>query len=615
MKSNPIFSLLCAVFTLVLLGMGSAFAQLPGIPYQAYIMDKNANFAVGDQLTNIPLSYTKVMLEFTVLNENDTVEYSENISVTTDPYGLLSTTIGVGIGTITYGSFAGIIWDGTKKTLRTRIDFSNLGSNFEDHSEITLYYIPGPSEVQGLSSGTGAPTSVNPADPTAGDIYVDEATGDMYAHDGTDWVKSAGSDSGTGAPTAINPADPDAGDIYVDDATGDIYTYDGSEWISQSDIVSAETDNVITEDTKGLAFLDADAIKAASGTSTGTGAPTAINPADPDAGDLYVDEDTGDIYTYNGSDWVRQPEAKVSVGTNAPTTNDPANPTAGDIYVDEATGDMYAHDGTDWVKSAGSDSGTGAPTAINPADPDAGDIYVDDATGDIYTYDGSEWISQSDIVSAETDNVITEDTKGLAFLDADAIKAASGTSTGTGAPTAINPADPDAGDLYVDEDTGDIYTYNGSDWVRQPEAKVSTGTGAPTAVNPVDPTAGDIYVDEATGDIYTYVDTNGDEAGDTWESQSDGGRVYVVTDASADITLDKTHDILWIDASAADINVNLPSASTVSGRTYTVVKADDSNYNLVFSESITGSAFTFTKTNVPGSYRLQSNGTNWLLLK
>jgi hypothetical protein len=218
MKSKPIFSLLCTVFSLVLLGMGSAFAQLPGIPYQAYIMDKNANFAVGDQLTNIPLSYTKVMLEFTVLNENDTVEYSENISVTTDPYGLLSTTIGVGIGTITYGSFAGIIWDGTKKTLRTRIDFSNLGSNFEDHSEITLYYIPGPSEVQGLTSGTGAPTALNPANPTAGDIYVDEATGDMYAHDGTSTVSGR-------TYTVVKADDSNNNLVFSESITGSAFTF------------------------------------------------------------------------------------------------------------------------------------------------------------------------------------------------------------------------------------------------------------------------------------------------------------------------------------------------------------------------------------------------------
>lgn len=39
---------------------------------------------------------------------------------------------------------------------------------------------------------------------------------------------------------------------------------------------------------------------------TGNGAPTPSTPNAPGAGSIYVDEFTGDIYTYNGSDWVTQ---------------------------------------------------------------------------------------------------------------------------------------------------------------------------------------------------------------------------------------------------------------------------------------------------------------------
>ena len=295
MKSNAFLHSIYAVLLLVFLGMGSVYAQLPGIPYQAYIMDKNAGYAVGEQLTNIPLANSQVMLQFEIRNAAG-VEYAEQISVPTDAYGLLSTTIGAGIGTVTTGSFAGIAWDGTKKTLYAKIDFSNTGNAFEDHGMVELHYMPAPNlpEAEGLTTSTGAPTATNPA--------------------------------------------------------------------------------------------------------------------------------------------------------------------------------------------------------------------------------GAE--------------------------------------------------------------------------------------------------AGDIYVDESTGDVFTYADTDGDGTGDTWISQTDAaGNSFAVTDAAADITLDDTHDILWVDATAGDINVTLPAASSVSGRAYTVVKADGSANNLVFSETITGSAFTFTQVNVPGSYRLQSNGTNWLLLK
>ena len=217
-------------------------------------------------------------------------------------------------------------------------------------------------------------------------------------------------------------------------------------------------------------------------------------------------------------------------------------------------------------------------------------------------------------MSADANNLVVEGSDGLPFMDEAAIQGASGTTTGVGAPTATNPAGAAAGDIYVDENTGEIYTHDGNGWVENKGS--DTGTGTPTATSPAGAVAGDIYVDESTGDVFTYADTDGDGTGDTWISQTDAaGNTFAVTDAAADITLDDTHDILWVDATAGDINVTLPAASSVSGRAYTVVKADGSANNLVFSETITGSAFTFTQVNVPGSYRLQSNGTNWLLLK
>ncbi len=39
---------------------------------------------------------------------------------------------------------------------------------------------------------------------------------------------------------------------------------------------------------------------------TGNGAPTPSAPNAPGAGSIYVDESTGDLYTFNGSDWIKQ---------------------------------------------------------------------------------------------------------------------------------------------------------------------------------------------------------------------------------------------------------------------------------------------------------------------
>lgn len=40
-----------------------------------------------------------------------------------------------------------------------------------------------------------------------------------------------------------------------------------------------------------------------SGVTTSKGAPTASVPAGAEAGDIYVDEDNGDIYTHDGKEW------------------------------------------------------------------------------------------------------------------------------------------------------------------------------------------------------------------------------------------------------------------------------------------------------------------------
>ena len=426
----------------------------------------------------------------------------------------------------------------------------------------------------GIASGTGAPTATSPANPSPGDIYVDEATGDIYTYNGTEWIPQPGVSitTDTGGPTPTNPANPDGGDIYVDESTGDIYTYNNvtNMWENQSAHISADAGNVLTEGTDGLAYF--------SGIASGTGAPTATSPANPSPGDIYVDEATGDIYTYNGTEWIPQPGVSITTDTGGPTPTNPANPDGGDIYVDESTGDIYTYnsvtnmwenqsghisadagnvltEGTDGLAYfSGIASGTGAPTATSPANPSPGDIYVDESTGDIYTYNGTEWVpqpgvsittdtggptptnpanpdggdiyvdestgdiytynsvtnmweNQSGHISADAGNVLTEGTDGLAYF--------SGIASGTGAPTATSPANPSPGDIYVDEATGDIYTYNGTEWVPQPGVSITTDTGGPTPTNPANPDGGDIYVDESTGDIYTY-----NSVTNMWENQS-----------------------------------------------------------------------------------------------
>jgi hypothetical protein len=66
---------------------------------------------------------------------------------------------------------------------------------------------------------------------------VSDITPGYYYWKGTKWERlSSDSEpfSGIGAPSTNNPNSPIAGDIYVDQATGDIYTFDGAAWVRQS---------------------------------------------------------------------------------------------------------------------------------------------------------------------------------------------------------------------------------------------------------------------------------------------------------------------------------------------------------------------------------------------
>ena len=317
-------------------------------------------------------------------------------------------------------------------------------------------------------------------------------------------------------------------------------------------------------------------------TQNDVGNPNSLGTAG-NIGNVYIDRSTGDMYMHGGTQWINL-SSGLMTGIGAPTATNPASPDAGDVYVDESTGDLYTFDGTEWTKQpeASVDTGTGVPTATDPANPTGGDIYVDESTGDVYTYNSTTnmWENQSDVVSTDAGNAITEGTDGLAYF--------SGLVTGIGAPTATNPASPDAGDVYVDESTGDLYTFDGTEWTKQPEASVDTGTGVPTATDPANPTGGDIYVDESTGDVYTYNSTT-----NMWENQSDtlannglsvdanntvqlGGALI----QSTTITTDATNTLAVEGLQDADLSTNNFDIMVVNKNTGVLEKTDVSTLNI-----------------------------------
>ena len=359
--------------------------------------------------------------------------------------------------------------------------------------------------------------------------------------DGTSWISiTNNSSTGAGAPTATTPANAVAGDVYVNSTNGDIYTYNGTAWENQSG-VSADANNVLVNGTDGLAYLSQAAIKGASGVSSGVGVPTATSPANAEAGDIYVNETTGDIYTYNGTTW-----------TNATTTS----------------------------------TGVGAPTATTPANAVAGDIYVNETTGDIYTYNGTAWENQSG-VSADANNVLVNGTDGLAYLSQAAI-AANETVT-----TLVDNAD---GTYTYTSENGTItnFTATPEPWKNAATATVAT---------------------DNTQNIFQMGNVGLGLNNPTSQLHTAGPIATPISTSVADVTLDNTHSVVRIDATTGDKTITLPAAASAVGRMYTVVKTDGTSNKLIFSSTIKGSDFTFTQLNVPGSYLLQSDGTDWVLVK
>jgi hypothetical protein len=471
-KSNSIMNSRYILFAILFIN-ALVFAQTPGISYQAVILDDSGIQAPGYNLGDLPLANANVDLKFTITDEDGTLYVEEFTGVTTDEHGMVSLILGIDMGNPILSDFSDIIWDGTPKDLGVEIDIpgDSLGYRSMGDPQPIIYI---PSLDSRISSGEGAPSETG----TPADIYIDESTGDLYIYDGDTWVLQGsgvssdinnlltlGSDSlaylaadgiaetntGSGAPSgSANP-----GDIYVDESTGDIYIYDGTSWSETSSADSAY-DIWINEGHSGneadfIDYLTGEDGQDGTGINSGSGDPNAGGVSGV-SGDIYVDESTGDIYTYDGTDWTSQSDV---VSTDA--DNIVVEGTDGLAYLDQAAIE----------DASGTTSGGGAPTPTNPANPEAGDVYVDETTGDVYTYDGTDWTSQSDVVSTDADNIVVEGTDGLAYLDQAAIEDASGTTSGAGAPTATNPANPEAGDVYVDETTGDVYTYDGTDWTSQ----------------------------------------------------------------------------------------------------------------------------------------------------
>ena len=145
--------------------------QTPGLSYQAVIYDADGK-AVANQ---------SVQLKFTISSSSDNNElYTETISATTDPSGMVAVTIGTASSTAE--NFKYLSWDGTPKTLKVELS-TDGGSSFHQLSKNEILYLPQAvgSSTEQTSSFTnieigGTITDGNNSAGSSGDVMTTDGT-------------------------------------------------------------------------------------------------------------------------------------------------------------------------------------------------------------------------------------------------------------------------------------------------------------------------------------------------------------------------------------------------------------------------------------------------------
>lgn len=144
-SSNTSFAF---VFCFAFFSSPFAWSQTHGLSYQAVIANSE----------NAPVVSTEIDFRFTINDADDNVLFQESMALTTDAYGMVSTSIGTGIGTLNAGTnFSSLSWDGTAKSLLIEVDIPDDDTGFVTLDEQQILYLPalGPQGPQGLTGAAG----------------------------------------------------------------------------------------------------------------------------------------------------------------------------------------------------------------------------------------------------------------------------------------------------------------------------------------------------------------------------------------------------------------------------------------------------------------------------
>lgn len=253
-------------FTLLFLIMfcSNALAQYPGFNYQAMILT-NQNIEIpGTDVSksNVPLSLENIVVRFTISNE-ETDEYIEKHSTTTDEFGMISLIVGDGQPFYDY-SFNNIIWDGKPRYLKVEFDIEKDNDGFFELDNQKILYIPQVSSNSNSGNGYGNIKIVNNLQDlipphNEGDLvwitsYGDSNDSTLLIFDSNNWVpvnEDFDSHNELDLIVVENNINRDA--IILEPKTGNkvwnieckcIQVYNDTEWVS---ITTNVSNGIITE--------------------------------------------------------------------------------------------------------------------------------------------------------------------------------------------------------------------------------------------------------------------------------------------------------------------------------------------------------------------------------
>ena len=135
---NKIFS-----FLLIFFSVSTVFGQNKrnGISYQALIVDITVEQLPGFNNSNVPLVNTQICLSFSIIDQNNNIEYTEYVRTSTDELGMVNEVIGNG-QQISPNAWDQINWSLSSKSLKVDLDLEGNCSNFQTISNEPLTAVP-----------------------------------------------------------------------------------------------------------------------------------------------------------------------------------------------------------------------------------------------------------------------------------------------------------------------------------------------------------------------------------------------------------------------------------------------------------------------------------------